>query len=254
MHFRSELPAALVAACLALFLPAPGAAQQFVTDDAAIADRGACQLEAWHGRTESRIEPACTLLPNMELTAGVGWIDEGGPDREVEWALEAMYLFREMAPGRVGVGLIAGFGLHPSRQATDERLEEVFAFVPMSYTTPGERLILHANLGWHYETDHDHGHTHGHAHDQEGGHHALTWGLRADVPIPVAADRFTLIGELFGEDRLLPEFQIGVRTALLADRLAMDVSWGGHTQDDLTGYGWVVGLAWTPPPFVRAGS
>jgi len=238
---------ALIAGLLILAFPLTSGAQQFVVDDAAIADHGACQVEAWHGRTASWVQPACTLVPNLEITAGVGWIDHGEPDREVEWTVEAKYLFREMAPGRFGVGLIAGVGVDPSAGATGDRFEEVFAYVPISYTTPGERLLLHANFGWHYESAH--GHDHGHGHDDEGSHYAMTWGVRADAPIPVAADRFTLIGEIFGEDRLLPEFQIGLRTALVPDRLELDVSWGGHTQDDLSGFGWVVGLAWTPPPF-----
>jgi hypothetical protein len=64
-------------------------------------------------------------------------------------------------------------------------------------------------------------------------------------------DRFTIIGEIFGEGEETPEFQVGLRTEVIPQRLLMDVSYGDHLRDrvDENRIGLVVGLAWTPPPF-----
>jgi hypothetical protein len=79
----------------------------------------------------------------------------------------------------------------------------------------------------------------------QAAHHAFTWAFRGDL---VLTERFTLIGELFGEDRLRPEYQLGLRTILLPEYLLADLSYGGHSAAGVAGAGWAVGLAWTPPP------
>jgi hypothetical protein len=227
-----------------LVAPAGAASQQFVTDDAAIVDRRACQLEAWLGQTSSWILPACQFVPRLEITAGVGFGDGGhGGGRHAEYVLQGKYLFRELAPGGLGVGLVAGLGYDPLSQVRGG-VEGVFAYVPLSLSLRDHGLILHGNLGWLFERD-EHEHN-GHVHDE--AHHALTWAARADLLLPLAGERFTLIGELFGEDRLRPEFQLGLRSELIAGRLLVDMSWGGHTQRGTNGAGWSFGFAWTPPP------
>lgn len=56
---------------------------------------------------------------------------------------------------------------------------------------------------------------------EENGLHQLTWGARLDwSPL----DRVTVIGEASGEGRRDPSFQALLRTALLPDRVEMDVS------------------------------
>jgi hypothetical protein len=221
---------------LALMLASPAAAQQWVVDDAEIVDRGACQIEAWHGEVASWILPACQPFWNLEIAVGVGFVDEGDGHRETEYAVEAKTLFRPLATNDWGIGLVVGVGPNPSAAAGERRFGDVYAFVPASLSLMDDRLILHGNVGWEWERD---GHEHdGHVHDED--HHHLTWGLRSDVGL---TDRFTLIGEVFGEDRLLPEFQIGLRTHFEEAGVEVDLSWGGHTQDDLRGAGFTVGVA-----------
>jgi hypothetical protein len=105
--------------------------------------------------------------------------------------------------------------------------------------------VIHLNLGWQMERESDvHGgeeHTH--------AHHALAWGTRADLLLPVLDDRLSLLGELFGEDGTRPAYQAGLRAALIPDRLNADLTWGGHTATSESGLGWTLGLAWTPPSF-----
>jgi hypothetical protein len=85
-------------------------AQQYVVDDAEIVDLNACHVEAWHGQRSSWILPACQLIPNLEIAAGVGFIEEGLGHRETEYAVEAKTLLRPLTPGDWGVGLVLGVG------------------------------------------------------------------------------------------------------------------------------------------------
>jgi hypothetical protein len=228
------------AAAFLLVPPAEAGAQQFVTDDAALVDLRACQFEAWLGQTASWILPACRPIRGLELTAGIGYLAVDG-EASAEYVVQAKTVFRELAPGGLGIGLVAGAGIDPLTQVTGGRVAGLFAYVPASLSLAAERLILHGNLGWHFERD-DHGHPHG----EDEGHHALTWAGRADL---VLSDRFVLIGELFGEDRIRPEYQVGLRSTLLPDRVVVDLSYGGHTASGFAGAGWALGFAWTPAPF-----
>lgn len=229
---------------LLLGYSAPAAAQQFVVDDAAIVDRGACQLEAWSGESSTWLLPACQFIPRTELTLGAGFVPDNG-GRSWEWVAQAKVNLREMQDNMAGVGLVFGVGMDPIGQTAGSRVSGAFAYLPVSLPLANERVTLHGNLGWHFERDsdeHDH-HDHSHA-DGSRGHHGVTWGVRGDV---VVAPRFTVIAELFGEDAGRPEFQAGIRTELLPDRVGLDVSWGGHTARGVGGAGWTIGFAWTPP-------
>jgi hypothetical protein len=242
-----------------------------VTDDAAIVAYRACQLEVWHGERSSWLQPACQPIPALELTVGIGSLDHGA-GREAELLLQVGYMPRQVEPGRAGFGIVAGVGYDPQAQA-GSGVEGIFAYVPVSYQSPGGALLLHVNLGWHHHAAAGHDGHHHTAYAQQHGAHSfvasatradvappnalerfllnssVTWATRTDVALPGAFERFMLIGEVFGEDRLVPGYQIAVRTALVADRLEADISWGGHTDRRLRGTGWTVGLAWTPPPF-----
>jgi hypothetical protein len=231
---------ARAAALAAAFMVAPAAAQQFVTDDAAITEYGACQLEAWHGPRASWIQPACTPLRSLEVTVAVGFLDAGGADRDVNLLLQAKTLFRELQPGGWAWGLVAGTNPRAQTAPGQRRFGTVFAYVPLSVSFGDDRLVLHQNVGWHYRRD-DPGAT-----GNEPAH-AFSWGTRGDVWV---GGRFTTIGELFGDSRgAHPQWQAGLRTEVVRERLLLDVSYGGHTAAGLQGVGLVVGIAVTPPPF-----
>lgn len=236
---------AAVAASLAIFFARPADAQQFVVDDAEIVDRNACQFEAWHGQTGSWILPACQFIPNLEITAGIGFVDEGGDTRDVEYVVQAKYLFRELRPNDIAFGLVAGFGFDPLAQVTGQRLHGFFAYVPATVSLFDDRAFVHGNLGFALE---DGDYLYGPGHDVGHGHEyrRLTWGLRTDVWI---TPRAALIAEIFGEDRLYPEFQVGTRYVAIPERLEVDLSWAGNTEPGFSGAGWSFGISWTPPPF-----
>jgi hypothetical protein len=243
---RARLPRILAAALLAA-APGAAAAQQFATDDAAVVAPRSCRLEAWHGEASTWILPACAVTPRLEVTPGIGRVRHGG-ERLAEYVVQGKYLLREAAPGEAGIALTLGVGLGPLAQLRADGVAGLFVNLPVTYPLPGERLVLHGNLGFHRERGgpvHLHGHDPGHAHDH-GAHLALTWGTRGDLALP--GGRFTLVAELFGEDRSAPAYQAGVSTVLARDRLAVDLSWGGHTGRGVRGAGWTLGAAWTPAP------
>jgi hypothetical protein len=228
---------------------APGGhAQQFGTDDANLTTYRACQIEAWRGETEARIEPACHLIRNLEVMLGIGLDPDHGGGIE-QYTLELKTQFREPQPGGLGFGLVAGFDFAGPGDDDHRGFEGAFAYVPATLSFGDDRFLLHGNLGWHYERNgHHHGHGHGHAHD-ENGHHAFTWAARGDLHLPWLQERLVVVGELFGENRISPEYQVGLRTWVVPNRLVVDVSWGGHTASGLERKGWMFGFGWTPPAF-----
>lgn len=219
-----------------ILLPAPASGQQLVVDDAEIVDRGACQVEAWHGERASWILPACQFLSNVEISVGAGFIDDGTGHRETEYAVEAKTLIRPLSPGSWGLGVVFGVGPNPSAEGEERHFGDVYAFMPASISLLNDRLVVHGNLGWgwHRETV-DHG-----DHVHESDDHHLTWGLRSDVAL---SDTFTLLAELYGEDDRRPHYQVGLRLQHEGAGIEVDLTWGGSTHPDEEGPGFTVGLA-----------
>jgi hypothetical protein len=231
---------AILAGCAWLLaygaLAPPAAAQQYVVDDAAIVDRGACQVEAWHGERASWILPACQPIRNLEISAGAGFVDEGGGHRETEYAIEVKTLLRPLAPGGWGVGLVLGVGPNPSAEPGERRFGDVYAFLPASLSLAEDRLVLHGNLGWEWDREAE---PHGdHFHERDDHH--VTWGARADLALN---DLLSVIGEFHGEDDGGPAYQFGFRVHRPAAGVEMDLSWGGHSARGQPGAGFTVGLA-----------
>jgi len=214
--------------------PSPLAAQQYVVDDAQIVDEGACHVEAWHGRRASWILPACQAVSNLEIAAGVGFVDEGAGVRETEYAIEAKTLLRPLLPNDWGVGLVVGVGPNPSAAPDQRRFGDAYAFVPASLSLRDDQVILHGNLGWNWDRQGD---------DDDGtgspreSHH-LTWGARADHSL---SPHLSLIGELSGEDDDRPEYQAGFRIHLPEAGVEIDVSWGESTATGARGAGLTLG-------------
>jgi hypothetical protein len=234
-------PLLALALAAALLVPAALPAQQFGTDDATIAEAGACQLEAWQGETERRIEPACHLLRNVELTFGIGIDPEF--DRVDEYTVEAKTVLRELQPGGFGFSVVAAVDLYARDDDGEGRFGGVLASVPLSISFGDDRFLLHANLGWRFARDQD---ENGNDGDRS---EPLFWAARGDLQLPLLDERLIAVGELFSNDRPRPEYQVGLRFRAVPDRLILDLSWGGHTAEGAERRGWVIGFGWTPPPF-----
>jgi hypothetical protein len=202
------MPTRIVALCLFVLAvgasPAPG--QQVLVDDPTSVPVGAAQLEAWHSTEESWIAPGVRIHPRLEVAGGVAFLDTGNGDRRsVEYSLEGKVLVRPGTTHRVGLAAVGGaatshLGVPDGRPAT------LFGYGVVSQDLLPGRLTSYQNAGWLHERN---------------GPHQLIWGARLDwSPL----DRFTLIGEAYGEGRSDPSLQASLRTALLPNRIEMDVS------------------------------
>jgi hypothetical protein len=112
--------------------------------------------------------------------------------------------------------------------------------VPLSIAVADGRVALHQNIGWAYASEPFEADM---TRAEGERRHALTWGMRLDVAV---AQRLTAIAELFGQSRLFPEYQAGLRVTLVRERLLADVSYTAAATAGTPG-AVTVGMAWTPP-------
>lgn len=239
---RAARAARVCLAAALFFLPASLPAQQLGTDDAGIVGYRACQLEAWHGQRISWLLPACSPARNLELSVGVGWLANRPGGRDTDVLLEAKRLFRTLEDGQRAWGVVAGTLFEASARPGRQRFAGMYVYAPYTAQFSYDRLYLHGNLGWDWRRER--------AVAPTGAEHAMSWGARGDF---VLWPRLMAVGEVFGTTRRAnPEYQAGAHLRLVRDRLAMEITWGGHTERRLRGAGWTAGLAWTPPPFSRA--
>ncbi|MFN3326428.1 MAG: hypothetical protein ACK5AZ_23265 [Bryobacteraceae bacterium] len=245
-RFRVRLLPILFIASALFVVPRDLNGQQFATDDAAVVDAGACQVEAWHGQEASWLLPACRPIRLLEFTGGVGSrrLEPGDP-RRLEFVLQTKFLFRDLDQHRFAWGAVLGIGLDPVRQLAGDPAPGLFAYLPASYSIDNGRVVLHGNLGWSFERE---------ANEEVNGEQSVQpmqgvlWGARGDLQV---ANRVTLIGELFGDagDPLLG--QAGLRIILVPERWQLDISFGRPIRGNGgPGPGFAVGFAWTPPPFL----
>ncbi len=214
----------------------PLAGQQYVVDDAAVVDPGACQIEAWHGERASWILPACHLIPGLELTFGSGFVNGAGSDRTTEYAIEAKTLFRDPDVDGWGIGVVVGVGPNPSADADQRRFGDVYVFSPASVPLLQGRLIVHGNLGWRWDRE-----TVPSTVDGSGSEaHHLTWGLRTDLPL----HRFmSFLLEGYGEGSERPSVQMGFRTHFADAGMEVDWSWGRALGRPGEGPGFTLGVS-----------
>ena len=128
------------------------AGRPLATDDAATAEAGSCQVEAWQDRTRSArqtvLAPACGLLGAVELGAEHVWSRPGGNLHgsgavSLKWAPDAVRL--ETSAGELGVGLkwAADF----ERPAGANLRHAGSSGLALATLKPGPTLALHLNIG-----------------------------------------------------------------------------------------------------------
>lgn len=224
-----------LAAAIALSAAAHGA-QPYYTDDAAVAERGACQLEFTsqvnRGSRDRVLLPACNLVANLELTLG-GSQAVAGEHRDTLYVAQAKGLFRALEGG-YATGWVAGARWREAREPAERKLSNYYASLLLTRSLLDDALIAHVNLG--AQTDRDR--------RQE----SITWGVNAELPLRAG---FTLIGEIFSNERSRSFHQVGLRYAIVPDHLEIDTSVGGANGHRAATRWWTIGLRLVSAPLLR---
>lgn len=184
-------------------------------DDAGTLEDGKCQLESWlqfnHGSTQRTLSPACNVLPDLELQA-TGTLEKDTRGTLLSEAqFQGKYLIKPTGASGYGVALMAGATRHTE---LDERNRSwsYFAKVPVSFAFRDGDVMLHTNWGVvRYQGEKT---------------TRLTWGFGNESKI---TDRFSFIGEVFGENKGKPLFQAGVRTIVIPEKVEVDLTYGNKT-------------------------
>ena len=220
--------AALLAAALAAGTQAH-AGRPLATEDAAVLEDKACQLEAWIDRardaTQGWLVPACNFGLGIEWQVGFARERSGGGTRLPEAYAQAKGLFREATEASPwGMGWVVGVVRRPQNEM-HRGWEHPFVLLPVSMKQGA--VTWHAQPGW--------------ARDRETGRDLALWGLAAEYAINPGWD---IVGEAFGQNSEKPFMRGGVRWTPIRDRLDLDLSYvtrpGGTRDERLVS----VGLTW----------
>lgn len=205
-------PHHLLFTAVLLAATASQAARPLVTDDAGVLAHGDCELEAVASRDRAdglrvqgySLQIGCGAGAHTQVALAVGRAKDA--DLRVRGtALSAKFA---LMPGDE-----AGWALSGSLQWTavsDQRSRHSASALNLVHTRNlGESFLLHANLG--------------HARDERADTATTTWGAALEHAGwgPVA-----LMGELHGDDRSPPWWNLGARWVAVPNRLVLDVAYG----------------------------
>ena len=224
-------------------------AQQYITDDAALTEFRACQLQMWHGERSSWLLPVCTPVKNLELSLGLieVWHDSTN-GHHLEYIAQAKTLFKPLATDSWGAGLVFGYG-RPLTSVGTTHTYSMYAYIPISESLWHDRLILDQNLGLFHGR-------HGHY-----GDNSYAWAVRGDGLLAGRiGNGLVAVMEIYGAERIYrksahttTEYQAGLRTWLRPDRIQVDLSRGRTLWRPFAtsgGAGWTIGLTLVTPPFL----
>lgn len=212
------------------------AGRPLYTDDAGTLPQGACQLETWlqTGTQPAQwvLAPACN--PQGPIEWGATLIVQRSPEegrqhqRQDQWGLAAKTVFKELEVHGWGAGASIGFTRPlPGRQGPlGSRL--VAAGSLLFSASPTARLTLHLNAG---------------AIQAEGRHAVANWGGAFEY---ILDERWTLVGERYGERHGRPFGAIGAAVWLVRDRVQLDATVGREPRPMGSGYAryGTLGLVW----------
>ena len=200
---------------LLLMRPA-GAGRPMTTDDAAITPQGECSAQAWIQRDRQASQawflPACTFLPDMELTAGgaVG----GGNDSARTVSTQLKWLLRPEAPGELAWA--ASFGwTHLDATGHADHLNTRSLNLMASWLARDESGLLHLNVGMRDASD--------------SVAHA-SWGIAYERAPEARLGAFV---EAFGERGEAPTVQAGMRYDLVPQRFSLSLTVGARCDGGL---------------------
>jgi hypothetical protein len=216
---RSGLACALV---LAILVATPGhghaAGGAFAVDDAGVDEPGACKVEAWTSFARNddfigAVAPACVVSLGRPVDLGVQ-VDRSrsGGEWGTGLSLKAKTAIVPRADdGPFGMAIVGGVGFDLTARET----AEWFVNVPVTVRI-AEPLLINLNVGA--------------LRDQVEHRNFLTWGAGFEFSF---AERFTLIGEVFGQSSEQPGAQLGLRYTP-HEKVDFDVIYGRNLAGERT--------------------
>jgi hypothetical protein len=203
----------LASSALFCFSMPAWAARPLVTDDARLTMAQSCQLETWvrvyPDSREAWAMAACNPGGNLELTVGGGQARNEGETATADYVFQAKTLFRPLKSNGWGWGLAVGTVRHPENNPGPNLLGNACAYLPFSASFNDDRIVIHSNVGWLPE--------------RITGNNNLSWGVATELYL---SPRFSGIVEAFGDNRQRPFGQVGVRFALVPERIQTDETIG----------------------------
>jgi len=232
---QTVMRAAGIAATLLLATTPALAGRPLTTEDAAVLEDKACQLESWIDRardaTQGWLVPACNFGLGIEWQVGFSRERADGDSRSGESYAQAKGLFRESTEASPwAVGWVLGVIRRPQSE-THNGWENPYALLPVTYTTG--TFTFHVQPGW--------------ARNRETGQDLTVWGAAAEWHVTPAWD---VVGEVFGENSAKPFVRAGLRWTPIKDYLDIDLTYvtrtGGTREERLVSFG----FTWYGPPIL----
>lgn len=219
-----------------LFSIDANAARPMVTDDARLTKAGSCQVESWakaySGGNEFWALPACNPYGNFEMTLGVTASRYDSEPKTNDYIFQAKTLFKELETNGWSVGLALGAAQHDNqRYVGPNGFGSKYIYVPISHSFLDDKLITHVNLGYiHYKnTSKD----------------SITWGVGGEYKVK---NNLLYVLETFGDHRVNPFIQMGLRYSVVPDIFQVDTTIG--RQLDINNSEWLsIGVRYTPDKF-----
>lgn len=218
-----------------LLAPDALAGRPLTTEDAAILEEKACQLETWVDRTRNAtvgwLVPACNF-GGLDVEWQVGFAREwsGGSSRLPEAYAQAKGLLRgltEESPW--GVGWVVGVARRPTNEQY-KGWDNPYVLVPVSWAV-GD-FNFHVQPGW--------------ARDRENKRDLAVWG----VAVEHTSKPLDIVAEVFGQNSEKPFVRAGLRWTPIHEHLDIDLTYvtriGGTRDERLVS----LGLVWYGPPFL----
>ncbi len=204
-----------LAAALALaWMPPAQAGRPLQTEDAAVLERGDCEIELVAAQ-----ERAATLPPvrggSAQFGCGVGLQTQaavfGGRSRVEGQRSDTLALVGKTALRKLtedSLGVTVAWGLGATRE-TGSSFEHEDTQLKLVLTQPLADWLLHANLGW--------------ARSQAARSDSTLWSLAAERS---GLGPLDAMAEVFGDDRSAPWINAGLRWNAIPGKLFVDGSYG----------------------------
>ena len=209
------------------------AGRPLTTEDAAVLEDKACQLEAWVDRARDVstgwFVPACNFGLGIEWQVGFAREWQGG-SRLPEAYAQAKGLFREATDeSKWSAGWVAGVVRRPQNE-THRGWENPYVLLPVSWSVGA--INFHVQPGW--------------TRDRETGRDYAVWG----AAIEHTTKPLDLVAEIFGQGSEKPFVRAGLRWTPIKDYLDLDLSYvtrpGGTRDERLVS----IGFVWYGPPIL----